>query len=74
MREHFDKYAVEYAKFVSDNRPADALMWSLASLQYKNAEVVNGFVGEKKKKWEIMDAVEVPARRKEASKPSAKEG
>ena len=74
MRERFDKYAVEYAKFIGDNRPADTLIWSVASLQYENAEVVDGFVGEKKKKREIMDTVEVPARKKEVSKMSAKEG
>ena len=37
MRERFDEYTVEYAKFVGDNRPADALMWSVTSLQYENA-------------------------------------
>ena len=73
MRERFDKYAAEYARFVNDNRPADALMWSVAGMQYENIGEVDGFIGEKKKRREIMDVVDIPVKKTEAVRGGSKE-
>ena len=73
MRERFDKYAVEYARFVNDNQPADALLWSVVGMQYKNIGEVDGFIGEKKKRREIMDVVDIPVKKTEAVRGGSKE-
>ena len=49
-------------------------MWSVAGMQYENIGDVDGFVGEKKKRREIMDAVEIPVKKTEAVRCGAKEG
>ena len=74
MWEGFDKYAAEYARFVNGNWPADALMWSVAGMQYENIGEVDGFIGKKKKRREVMDTVEIPVKKMEAVRGGSKEG
>ena len=77
MQEQFDKYTAEYAKFAGEGRTADAMMWSVSAMQLESVDEVEGFAGEKKKRREVMDAVEILAKKKESSvrgNTSAKEG
>ena len=74
MWEHLNKYTAEYVRFMSDNQPADALMWSVAGMQYKNIGDVDSFIGKKKKRQEIMDAVEILAKKTEGGKGGLKDG
>ena len=68
MQEHFDKYAADYAGSVVEGWPAEGMMWSVTGMQYEQGpEVAEGemLVAERKKRQEVMEVVEVPARKKD---------
>ena len=64
MQEQFDKYAAQYANFVTTGQAAATMLWSVDTLQYaQDGGSVEVLAAEKKKRKEVFDGVEVAARK-----------
>ena len=75
MQERFDKYAADYAGFAAEGRPAEGMMWSVTGMRYEQGpEVTDGemLAVERKKRREVMEAVEVPTRKKDGGAAKGK--
>ena len=75
MQERFDKYAADYAGFAAEGQPAEGMMWSVTGMQYEQGpEVAEGEIlaAERKKQREVMEAVEVPTRKKDGGAAKGK--